>query len=122
MQNSDAYADRFDPKTYESENPVVVALSSQPLAEGLAIPSSVFYRLVALGHAYNLHILGQVLSWNEEQKLNASQCETLLDEIDLIAGVLDDALLRNHLPGLRDLVERAARSQGREELVLDLDT
>ncbi len=117
----DRYSDRLDPATYAAEEPVGIGLASQRVQEWLFVPLTVMHRLLAIGRAYELHLLGQALRDYEETRLNSLQCADLLDEIAFVASVVSDPVLEVWLPQLKARVLACVRSRLADEmLVLDL--
>jgi hypothetical protein len=90
----DRFLDRFDPATYADDEPVCLFL-----VEGVGgdtevwVPERLWHRLQAIASAYHLHLL-PVLGWSRDPRfINAQQCQTLVDELEFVATVVDDALL-----------------------------
>jgi hypothetical protein len=117
----DRFADRLDPETYATEEPVALGLASEGVEGWLYVPSTVFARLLAIGRGYGLHLLGQVLRYEEETRLNHLQCAELLDELAFVLELVSDPVLDAWLPLVEQRVTACSRSTRAEEtLVLDL--
>jgi hypothetical protein len=114
------YADRLDPQTYSHEEPVALGMASEAPDTWLFVPETVFARLLALGRAYQLHLLGQVLRESQEARLNPLQCAELLDEIAFVAALVSDPVLAAWLPRVEARIAACARSRT-GELILDLE-
>lgn len=114
MDVPDRFADRFDPNTFVDDPPVGVGVLTDSTEEWVAwIPERLWDRVLGLGRAYQLHVLG-LFAGEERFELNPPQIESLLDELHLLGTIVDDDLLRSHLEAVR---EAAARVLGDPALV-----
>lgn len=73
------------------------------------VTESLFARMQHIAKAYQLHVLPR-LDFYGCNSLTRDQVESLLDEIEFIARVVDDAALRPQLERLRDVA--LLRSRG----------
>jgi len=117
----DLYPDRFIAGTYEDEQPDAIWIDGHA-DEGLAVPAFVFRRLLAIGAAYHLHYLGSVLEYDEETRLDAVQCRDLVREIEFIAEVVQDPLLKASVVPVLEVVARVSRRAPSAVLVVDLES
>ena len=113
------YQDRFESRGLDDENPIEVRVASEPIGSGELVPEPIFWRLVMAGRAYNLHILGNVLTWGEVCSINSLQCDSLLDELAFVREVLNDLLVGKAIGELQGLVARCARVG--QDLIVDLE-
>ena len=116
----DRFRDLFDAQRYAEEEPIGIGLASRPLDDWLFIPEPTFARVLAVGSAYRLHVLGQVLTPGQSTVLNPLQCEQLIDELNLVAHVLADPLVAKVVPQILERAATCARSH-EERLVIDLE-
>ncbi len=116
----DRFADRFDARGYADDEPIGIGLSSEAVDDRLFVPTPIFDRLLAVGSAYRLHVLGARLQRGQLILLNAVQCEGLLDELAWIGEVLADPLVAELIPRIEHLAAACARSPD-EHLLVDLE-
>lgn len=110
------YLDRLDPATYEDDEPVVVYETDSGDADVLHIPERLFWRLVRVGQAYELHhvpLLGGV----EPVRLGRAQCTALCDELAFVAERVDDRLAGAAAHSVITYVEVRVRRPGAEAYV-----
>lgn len=69
------------------------------------IPERLWERILDLGRAYRLHVLG-LLEGQERFELNPPQIESLLDELQFLASRVNDDLVLGHLEELRAAAAR----------------
>jgi len=111
MLPTDRFADRFLVDTYARDE--VVQLDYGDPTSAVAVPERLFARAQCIARAYDLHLLPTIDIYSRT-RLNRPQCETLLDEIDFIAMVSNDQLLREHLGRVQSLVSACIRVPQRE--------
>ncbi len=97
----DRFADRFLADTYAGDEPVQFDCGEDTSA--VTLPERLFARAQCVARAYELHLLPTIDIYSRT-RLNRPQCETLLDEINFIAMVSNDELLRDHLRRVQRLV------------------
>jgi hypothetical protein len=105
MEPTDRFADRFEADTYARDEGVQLDCGDGRSA--VAIPERLFIRAQCVARAYELHLLPTIDIYSRT-RLNRPQCETLLDEIALIALVSNDELLREHLGRMQTVVSACA--------------
>ena len=121
------YSDRLDSTTYAADEPYGIAVAlrgttptwEEESAERVVwLPERVFHRLVALGRAYELHVL-PLLIGDDAVRLNHLQAAVLLEELQFLAELIND-------PNVRDACERVGRiaqtciaGGGRLDLVIE---
>lgn len=119
MAVPERFADRFDPDAFGDDPPVGVGVLTDSTEEWVAwIPERLWERALGLGRAYCLHILG-LLDGEDRFELNPPQIESLLDELQLLASVVDDELLRSHLESVRRASARVIGDPGLIGLVIE---
>jgi hypothetical protein len=97
---------RFDSASYADDPPVGVAIVDDSTEEWVAwIPERLWQRILNLGSAYRLHVLG-LLEGQERLELSPPQIESLLEELQFLAGTVNDDLIRGHLEALRAAATR----------------
>lgn len=112
------FDDRFDPSTFENDEPVHVWGIEVYGPEGeLWISERLWSRLCMVAGAFELHLLPLLAgpsspAMEDKVMLNGKQCEGLLDEIAFVGRVLDDPLVREQLAALAPLVRSASRGSG----------
>ena len=122
---TERFGDRLVPDTYRQDEPWGVALvragqavdwlSSLP-EEQAFIPEGIAERLLALGRAYRLHQLS-TLDGVAQNRLNSLQAASLVDEVEFLIRVVDDAALREHVKPLLGLAVRCSRAKDAELLL-----
>ena len=106
MDVPERFADRFDPDVSSDDPPVGVGVLTDSTEEWVAwIPERIWERVLGLARAYRLHILG-LFEGEERFELNPPQIESLLDEVQFLAAIVGDDLLRNHLEAVRSAAAR----------------
>ena len=107
----DRFADRLNPGTYAHDDGVVGVFEVSPTdVDALWISDRLFQRLTYIARAYELHAL-PLLDDLEPVVLNRPQCEAVVDEIEFVAGLLDDPLIMELAQSLTDyLVVRLHRA------------
>jgi hypothetical protein len=119
MDVPERFADRFDSDAFVDDPPVGIGVQTDSTEEWLAwIPERLWERVLGLGRAYRLHILG-LLDGQERFALNPPQIESLLDELQLLATIVDDDLLRNHLEAVRSAAARVVGDPALVGLVIE---
>jgi hypothetical protein len=81
------------------------------------IEGPLFVRAQCIAEAYKLHVLSGIEFYDESQPVKA-QCESLVEEIAFVSGVVNDDALRDALVVLRDAALRVVRSPTEMLLVL----
>jgi hypothetical protein len=107
----DRFADRLRADTYARDE--VVQLDYGDPTSAVAMPERLFGRAQSVARAYELHLLPTIDIYSRT-RLNRPQCETLLDEINFIAMVSNDELLREHLGRLQRLVSACVAAPQRD--------
>jgi len=103
------FADRLDPKTYETDDEVAGLFESDPgEPDALWCSGRLFRRLTGIASAYELHTL-PLLNGSSDVRLNRSQCLSLLDEIAFVAERVNDALLVGVAQSVSDYVAARVR-------------
>jgi|GEM_PF-1614030 len=106
------FADRLDPKTYESDGEVVGIYENDPDEhDALWCSGRLFRRLTTIGRAYELHTL-PLLDGSADLRLNQTQCVSLVDEIAFVAERVNDDVLVALAQSLSDYVTARARRRG----------
>jgi hypothetical protein len=116
----DHHVDRFAFGT-DDNNPDSVWVDGH-MDDALPIPAFVFRRLTAIGAAYRLHYLSQLLGYDEETRLDHLQAEQLADEIEFVVNLVLDPALRDAAPPVLDFIRRYARSRPTSALVIELES
>ena len=76
------------------------------------VPERIWWRLVALGKAYEVHLLPLVPGATEPQFLNAQQVSTLIEEAEFLAHVVEDDLITQLVGDLVPLLAEARQESG----------
>ena len=116
------FQDRLNTNYFEGDEPVGIA-AVVPTAlpgpieskEWQYIPERLWNRLLCLGQAYELHF-AQVIEPVIDTTLDASQCQSLIEEITFLASVVDDTALRSAIHLILSQAEQVVRG-GRGRLV-----
>lgn len=99
---SDEFDDLFLASTYAEDEPIRIFIPGDrdrrvpdfiPRDRDGWVPERLWGRLVALGLAYQLHLLPLLAATTEPQFLNAQQVSTLDDELQFLTRVARDELL-----------------------------
>lgn len=114
----DRFADRFDPTTYTDEEPVHLWLVESTDADEIWVPEVLWHRLRMVATGYQLHLLPVLDGSTDPVFLNAPQCDALIDEVDFVATLVDDALLMDVLSRVRRLAT-GARSASKNALGIE---
>jgi hypothetical protein len=104
LGRSDEFDDRFLVSTYAEDEPIRIFI---PGGADRWIPERLWRRLVALGQAYELHILPLITGTTEPRFLNAQQVSTLGDEVQFLARIVMDVLVADLVADLRPLLDEA---------------
>jgi hypothetical protein len=99
VEPTERFADRFLAETYRGDEPVQLTCRGS----AVLVPERLFARAQSVARAYELHLLPAIDIY-ASTRLNRVQCVTLLEEIALVASVLSDGLLREHLSQVYSLV------------------
>ena len=103
-----------------NENPDVVWLDGFK-GDAITVPTFVFGRLTGIGQTYGLHYLS-ALVYDDQNHLNPTQCEGLLDEIDFVLALVNDPVLESNVGGVRAAVVSCIRSSPPCDLVIELES
>jgi hypothetical protein len=114
------FADRFDPTTYEDAEPIGIGIESSPVDDWLFVPAPIFDRVLAIGAAYDLPTLGQLIARGQVTSLDATQCEGLLQELEWVGTLLADPLVVKVVRQISRLAAICTRTRD-EHLVFDLE-
>ncbi len=108
------YSDRFDPKKYANDEPIHIwILGGDAKAQDIWIPERIWYRIVNVGKAYDLHLLPLCLPiGTDDVFLNGLQAESLIDEIVFVATIMDDDIVRDVVTKLEPLLAEARLHKG----------
>jgi hypothetical protein len=98
------FADRFLDSTYADDEPVHIFI---PRGTDRWVPERLWWRLVGLGRAYEVHLLPLLPGATDPQFLNAQQVATLVDEVQFVADVVDDDLIAGLVAELVPLLVEA---------------
>jgi len=121
------FNDRLEPATFEDDVEVDVVVvkagaeldwSQIPLEEQDLVPERIFDRLCRMGAAYELQHL-QSLKVDQPNRLNRSQTESLIEEVEFVGSIVDDPALRHYIPNLLRIAELCLRSGKPRELIID---
>ena len=101
----------MDAERYKHDEPVAAGLlAAKPKYEGwVSIPERLFVRMKYLADAYELHVLPGLETY-AENVLNRERAETLIEELEFLATVVNDPLLLPHIAALRDAALQCTRS------------
>jgi hypothetical protein len=102
------FADRLEPATF-SDDPPIGAGASDDYTDWVYLPERLFYRMLDLGRAYDLHILPS-LHLYDRNELDRDRTASLIEELEFLADVVNDRALTGAITVLRDAASRAARS------------
>jgi hypothetical protein len=122
VQSSDEFDDRLLDSTYAEDEPIHIFIPRDAFIPGGAdrwVPERLWWRLVALGQAYQLHLLPLVPGTTERRFLNAQQVSTLCEEVRFLAGVVNDGLVAHMVADLLPLL--GAAQQGSTDDVLCIE-
>ena len=115
----DRFPDRFNSEAFAADEPVELRAHSQEVGTGTFLPEGLFARLRALGIAYDLHILADLITPYEAVELNRPQVESLLAEIEFVAAVVNDPIVIEAVTLIQPVLAAAARAGG--GLIIDWD-
>jgi hypothetical protein len=115
---SDEFDDLFLASTYAEDEPIRIFIPGDrdrrvpdfiPRDRDGWVPERLWGRLVALGLAYQLHLLPLLAATTEPQFLNAQQVSTLDDELQFLTRVARDELLAAVVDQLWAIIETRDR-------------
>jgi hypothetical protein len=108
------YFDRIDPQTYANDEPIHFWIQEDVAgARDVWIPERIWYRIVNVGRAYDLHLLPLSLpNENDHVFFNGQQSESLVDELEFVASILEDELVRDAIVKLQPFLTEARRHKG----------
>ena len=114
------FADRLDEATYRHDQPVslFVAREGSEPEWLLSVPERLFSRMQLVADAYDLHTLPAIDPY-QETRFNLSQVQSLADELEFLAGVAGEPLLRGVIEGVAGVVHRVTSSPFSMELVVE---
>ena len=115
------FGDRFEPSAHDHDNPDALWLDGTEPEAATTVPPFVFGRLTGIGSTYELHYLGS-LAYDQQSRLNPTQAEALLDEIDFVLALVNDPLLRSAIDPVRETVTACIRSSPPRDLLIDLES
>ena len=104
LGRSDEYDDRFLVSTYAEDESIHIFV---PGGADRWIPERLWRRLVALGQAYELHVLPLLAATTEPRFVNAQQVTTLYDEVLFLTRIVTDAVVVEMITDLRPLLDEA---------------
>ena len=116
LGKTDEFDDRFFPSTYAEDEPIHIFIPGDrdrwlpdliPRDRDGWVPERLWGRLVALGLAYQLHLLPLLAATTEPQFLNAEQVSTLYDELLFLTRVARDELLADVVANVTTVLLRA---------------
>lgn len=105
---NDRFADRLDPKTYASDEPVGAG-TSDDYSGWVSIPGRLFDRMQNLARAYELHILPGLDPYDRNE-LDHDRTASLIDELEFLAKVVSDRALLDKIAVLRAAALQAHRN------------
>jgi len=115
MPPTDRFADRLLADTYAGDEGVQLGFGD--VSAAMLVPERLFTRAQCMARAYELHLLPTIDIYSQT-RLNRPQCETLLDEIDFIATVSNDELLREHLSHAQRVISACLGAPQRELFIV----
>ena len=80
-----------------------------PGGKELWVPERLWFRLVHLGRAYDLHLLPLLSATAEVRYLNGQQAAVLVDEVMFVQGIVKDEALASWIMELQALLATASR-------------
>lgn len=101
------FEDRFDAGRYRDDP--TVGVFCEPAGIETWVPERVYRRLLLLGKAYELHYLDFIPGDSEPRYLNSTQAAGLVDELEFLAGVVEDSLLKSAVAEILKVVGVAVR-------------
>ena len=104
---NDRFADRLDPKTYASDEPVGAG-TSDDYSGWVYVPDRLFDRIQHLARGYDLHVLPG-LDPHRRNELDRHQAASLIDELEFLGRVVNDQALVEAITVLRDAASRTSR-------------
>lgn len=102
--------ERLKWELYRDDEPVGIGARGTEPDGWVYVPERLFARLVALGQAYELHLL-PVIEVYGETTLTSAQCATLGEELLFLRQVTNDEALHRVVEILIPLVELTARQR-----------
>ena len=105
---NDRFADRLDPGTYASDEPVGAG-TTDDYSGWVSIPERLFHRMQHLARAYDLHILPGLDPY-ERNELDYERAASLVDELQFLGQVVTDRALLEQIGVLQDAALSATRS------------
>lgn len=118
---SRTFANRFDASNYDTEGNLDAIWLDGLEGEGTTVLPFVFERLTGIGQTYELHHLTS-LTYDEDNRLNPTQCEGLLAEIEFVVELVDDPLLRAYVDPVRAAVISCIRSAPSRDLIISIES
>lgn len=116
LGRSDEFDDRFLFSTYADDQQIHIFI---PGGADRWVSERLWWRLVALGQAYHLHLLPSVPGTTEPQFLNAQQVSTLSDEVLFLTRVVRDALVADMVAELVPLLAEAQHGSAENALGIE---
>jgi hypothetical protein len=116
LGESDEFDDRFLASTYAEDEPIHIFIPGDRDRE---VAERLWGRLVALGLAYQLHLLPLLAGTTEPRFLNAQQVATLKNELLFLARVVRDDLLADVIARVIPLLLRAQQESADDVLGIE---
>ena len=105
---ADRFSDRLELSTYATDEGVGFVLASpdtEPDLDAMVmIPETLVARLVHVANAYQLHHL-PMIDVHGDTRFNRIQRQSLVEELDFVAGVLRDPIAADVVGRIRKLAE-----------------
>lgn len=108
--------ERLDPARFTDDEPVELAVADHdtvaediPPDRWVVVSDRLFGRLILLGRAYGLHFASAIDPVGDTS-LDAGQCESLLEELQFLSGVVSDPALSEVFAKLIPRADRVARN------------
>ena len=94
---------------HEDNDVVGIGLTTEPQDDWLYVPGAIFSLLLAIGRAYGLRYLGSI-TFYEDVELNSTQCESVPEELEFVAHVLNDPAVPDVAAAVANAAARCART------------
>jgi hypothetical protein len=109
---NEQFSARFDPVEYSEDEPIHFWILGQHEDSGKWVPERLWYRLSNIGRAYETHVLQSINVELDSMTLNEQQVKNLIDEVEFLKTVVNDALISELVIDLLPLFVEASRKQG----------
>ena len=121
------YSDRLLSTTYAADEPYGIAVAlpghtptwNEEAADRVVwLPERVFRRLVAMGQAYELHVLS-LLVGVDAMRVNHLQATVLLEELQFIIELVNDSTVRDACERIGRVAQTCIAGAGGLDLVIE---